>query len=74
MNMKKTIAAVAACAMAVSAMATTVSAEEGSLHYNLVKTTSVRWMPALMTIIKLLESVAKSVLKNGVQKKTGTII
>ena len=41
---------------------------------NLVKTTSVRWMPALMTIIKLLESVAKSVLKNGVQKKTGTII
>ncbi|MGN0586731.1 MAG: hypothetical protein ACI4JF_05535, partial [Oscillospiraceae bacterium] len=39
MNMKKTIAAVAACAVAVSAMATTVSAEEGSLHYNLVKTT-----------------------------------
>ena len=39
MNMKKTIAAIAACAVAVSAMATTVSAEEGSLHYNLVKTT-----------------------------------
>lgn len=36
MNMKKTIAAVAACAVAVSAMATTVSAEEGSLKYNLV--------------------------------------
>ncbi len=39
MNMKKTIAAVAACAVAVSAMATTVSAEEGSLHYNLVRNT-----------------------------------
>ena len=41
MNMKKTIAAVAACAMAVSAMATTVSAvdenatEAKSLHYDL---------------------------------------
>ena len=41
MNMKKTIAAVAACAMAVSAMATTVSAvdenatEAQSLHYDL---------------------------------------
>ena len=41
MNMKKTIAAVAACAMAVSAMATTVSAvDEGateakSVHYDL---------------------------------------
>jgi hypothetical protein len=39
MNMKKTIAAVAACAVAVSAMATTVSAEEGTINYNLVKTT-----------------------------------
>ncbi|MGN1305444.1 MAG: hypothetical protein ACI4YB_10475 [Oscillospiraceae bacterium] len=39
MNMKKTIAAIAACAMAVSAMATTVSAEEAtavkSVHYDL---------------------------------------
>ncbi|MCD7730001.1 MAG: hypothetical protein LUI05_00695, partial [Oscillospiraceae bacterium] len=35
MNMKKTIAAVAAGAVALSAMATTVSAESGSLHYNL---------------------------------------
>ncbi len=32
MNMKKTIAAVA-----LSAMATTVSAESGSLHYNLTR-------------------------------------
>ncbi|MCD7731434.1 MAG: hypothetical protein LUI05_08075, partial [Oscillospiraceae bacterium] len=38
MNMKKTIAAVAAGAVALSAMATTVSAESGSLHYNLVNT------------------------------------
>ena len=37
MNMKKTIAAVAACAVAVSAMATTVSADTNTLHYNLVK-------------------------------------
>lgn len=39
MNMKKTIAAVAACAVAVSAMATTVSADTNTLHYNLVNTT-----------------------------------
>lgn len=38
MNMKKTIAAVAACAVAVSAMATTVSADTNTLHYNLVNT------------------------------------
>ncbi len=39
MNMKKTIAAIAAGAVAVSAMATTVSAlESGSLTYNLVNT------------------------------------
>ncbi len=39
MNMKKTIAAIAAGAVAVSAMATTVSAlESGSLPYNLVNT------------------------------------
>ncbi len=39
MNMKKTIAAVAACAVAVSAMATTVSAlESATLHYNLYET------------------------------------
>lgn len=39
MNMKKTIAAIAAGAVAVSAMATTVSAlESGTLNYNLVNT------------------------------------
>ncbi|MCM1024120.1 MAG: hypothetical protein NC395_08700 [Prevotella sp.] len=39
MNMKKTIAAIAAGAVAVSAMATTVSAvESGTLNYNLVAT------------------------------------
>jgi hypothetical protein len=42
MNMKKTIAALAACAVAVSAMATTVSAiNDGTYTYNLVRTTKV---------------------------------
>ena len=49
MNMKKTIAAVAACAVAVSAMATTVSAEEGSLNYNLVKKTYTKGGDATFT-------------------------
>ena len=48
MNMKKTIAAVAACAMAVSAMATTVSAvdenatEAKSVHYDLTEKTKTK--------------------------------
>ena len=48
MNMKKTIAAVAACAMAVSAMATTVSAvdenatEAKSVHYDLTVKTKTK--------------------------------
>lgn len=47
MNMKKTIAAVAACAMAVSAMATTVSAVDENataakkIHYNLASKSTV---------------------------------
>ncbi len=39
MNMKKTLAALSAAAVAVSAMATTVSAEEGSFTYDLVRET-----------------------------------
>ncbi len=48
MNMKKTIAAIAACAMAVSAMATTVSAvdenatEAKSVHYDLTEKTKTK--------------------------------
>ena len=52
MNMKKTIAALAACAMAVSAMATTVSAEETevkSVHYDLTIKSKVKTADLVFT-------------------------
>lgn len=64
MNMKKTIAAVAACAVAVSAMATTVSAENYTLHYNLVNTVykSTGSATITATISKLNTKAATSVV------------
>ncbi len=51
MNMKKTLAAVAAATVAVSAMATTVSASEGvSFTYNLVSQTKVKTKTATLKI------------------------
>ena len=58
MNMKKTIAAVAACAMAVSAMATTVSAvdenatEAKSAHYDLTIKSKVKTADLTFTLVK----------------------
>ncbi|MGN1136180.1 MAG: hypothetical protein ACI4SF_08170, partial [Oscillospiraceae bacterium] len=59
MNMKKTIAAVAACAMAVSAMATTVSAvDEGataakSVHYDLTIKTKATAADLTFTLVNV---------------------
>jgi hypothetical protein len=79
MNMKKTIAAVAACAVAVSAVATTTftaSAEEGTLHYNLVREAVAKYTGTVTyttTISALDISTATNVVITLDTKNTGAV-